>query len=153
MEIVRRFTQEQYAIALDDWDWLGIGGMVPICTSAFGDVFLRAADGRVSFLDTVEGTLTDVWDSVAACQAELNTPDGRAQYLVPGLVAEAERRGLVPGPDEVLDWKVPPILGGNPGIDNLQVGFFVVCINLAGQTHRMVRGTGAGPEAAGTVGD
>jgi hypothetical protein len=139
MELVRRFAREQYASALESWAWIGIADMVPICTSAFGDVFLQSANGTVSFLDTIEGTLTSVWESVAALQADLNTPEGRNQYLVPGLVAEAERRGIVPSNDQVLDFRIPPILGGRTDIDNVQVCSFVVCVNLSGQTHYMVK--------------
>jgi hypothetical protein len=139
MELVRRFTPEQYANALESWAWIGVADMVPICTSAFGDVFLQSANGTVFFLDTIEGTLTAVWESIAALQADLNTAEGRDQYLVPGLVAEAGRRGIVPSRDQVLDFLIPPILGGSTDIDNVQVCPFEVSVNLSGQMHYQVK--------------
>ena len=57
MDLTRTFTQEQYAAALESWEWIGLDGKTPVFTSAFGDVFFRAADG-FWWLDTLEGTLT-----------------------------------------------------------------------------------------------
>jgi len=62
MELTRSFTADQFARALESWDWADIQGKQPLFTSPFGDVFFRAHDG-FWFLDLLEGTLTRPWSA------------------------------------------------------------------------------------------
>ena len=57
MELTRSFSADQFARALESWDWADIGGKQPLFTSPFGDVFFQAQDG-FWFLDLLEGALT-----------------------------------------------------------------------------------------------
>jgi hypothetical protein len=45
VDLTRRFTEQQFAAALESWQWIGLDGKTPLFTAAFGDVFFRAADG------------------------------------------------------------------------------------------------------------
>lgn len=100
MELIRRFTPQEYANALESWAWLPgvVDGKVPIMTTAFGDVALHSVDG-VWFLDTIDGTLVLRWADQAALQADLNTRETQQDVLMPWLVAAAEAAGLLPGGD------------------------------------------------------
>jgi hypothetical protein len=140
MEMIRRFGANVYAEALDSWNWLeGLSGMTPALTNAFGDVFLQGQDGSFSFLDTVGGRLDRVWPDAASFQADINTPTAQDEYLMVGLAQAAEGAGLTPGSDQVLSFKVPPVLGGELSAENLEVADFVVTVNLADQIHGQVR--------------
>jgi hypothetical protein len=141
MDLIRQFEPEQCASALSSWGWLddGLASLVATYATAFGDVFLRDGAGGFWFLDSLEGSLTRLWDSGAELQAALNTAEGQDQFLMAGLVQRAAEVGLVPGAGQVLTFKVPPVLGGPVDIDNVEVGDFVVALGLAGQIHQQVK--------------
>jgi hypothetical protein len=66
----------------------------------------------------------------------------------------AERAGLVPGPDQVYDFRISPVLGGPIEVSNIGVIDFVVGVNIAGQLHDQLRGLPPGTAISGiTIGD
>ena len=83
MELTRSFTADQFARALESWDWTDIQGKQPLFTSPFGDVFFQTQDG-FWFLDLLEGALTRPWSDADALQAELNTAEGQDRTSWPG---------------------------------------------------------------------
>lgn len=148
LALTRTFTAEQYHRGLSSWRWLGLGDREPLFASPFGDVFFRAPDG-FWWLDTLEATLTRPWATVEELEADLNTFEGQDRYLLAGLAQNAARRGLLPGPDQVYDFRAPPILGGAVDVDNLDVADFVVSLNIAGQIHGQVRDLPPGTPMSG----
>jgi hypothetical protein len=153
MELIRRFTREQYASALQEWAFLGLEGKQASFSSPFGDVFLEAADGWW-FLDIMSGTLTREWASAAEMQAALNTVDGQDRYLMAGLVRAAADRGFAPGENQILAFKIPPMLGGPMTPDNLEVSDMVVTVDIHGQIHEQTRDLPPGTPIAGfTIAD
>lgn len=139
MELIRRFSAEAWAAALQDWAWLpGLTGARPLVASSFGDAFLQGPDG-VWFLDVAEGTLTREWDDVPALEAALNTRAGQDRFLLAGLAVAAAAAGMEPAGDQILCWKTPPILGGDLTLANVEIGDLAVSLSLAGQLHRQVK--------------
>jgi hypothetical protein len=111
MELTRSFTPEQFAQGLESWQWASVGTKTPLFTSPFGDVFFRAEDGFLWWLDTIEGSLTRVWANADTLKADLATASGQDRYLLAGLGFAAERQGLIPGVGQVYGFKTPPALG------------------------------------------
>ena len=64
---------------------------------------------------------------------------------------DASRAGLDPGPQRVLSFKVPPVLGGPVAVENLTVEDFVVTVNVAGQIHQQIRDLPAGATISGVT--
>lgn len=151
VDLTKTFAREQYARGLEAWSWIGIGRRVPLFTSLFADVCFESHDGYW-WLDTVDGTLTKPWETAEELNAELETAEGQERYLFGGLVLDAELRGLVPGPDEVLGFAVAPSVGGGYGVENLEVIDFVTRLHMSGQLHRWTRGLpGVIPRDASTT--
>lgn len=149
MDLIRQFSPDLVGAALQDWIWLaGLGELSPLAVSAFGDVFLYGPDG-VWFLDTIEGTLTREWDHPAALQDAINTPEGQDRYLLGGLVFAAHEAGIEPGANQVLSFKIPPILGGKCEVDNIEASDLVVALSLGGQIHQQVKALPPGTEISG----
>lgn len=138
MDLTKIFSPERFTQALESWSWIGIEDKVPVFTSLFGDVVLQAEDG-FWWLDTVEGSLTRRWRDDDALRADLTSAAGRRKYLLADLAAAAEQRGLHLAAEQVYDFKHPPVLGGEPAPENLDVIDFVVGLNVAGQIHEQVR--------------
>ena len=147
-EPTRRFEEASYQGALKSWTFVDLSGKKPLFTSPFGDVFFQATDG-FWWLDTLEGALTRPWTSADRLQADLNTTDGQDKYLLAGLAYSAHASGLVPGPDQIYDFTVAPVLGGQLDVANIQVRDFVVAVNIAGQLHSQVRNLPPGTPITG----
>jgi hypothetical protein len=138
VELVRTFDPQAMSAALKAWEWIGLDGKTAVFTSAFGNVFLHAADG-FWFLDRLAGTLTRPWETAGQLQDELDTPDGQSLYLSAGLVWAANELGLVPSGAEVYDFAVPPILGGEQVVTNVEVIDFITALGISGQIHEQLR--------------
>jgi hypothetical protein len=148
MELTRSFSADQFARALESWDWVDIQGKQPLFTSPFGDVFFQAQDG-FWFLDLLEGTLTRPWPDGDALQADLNTAEGQDRYLMAGLAFAAERQSIIPSARQVLSFKVAPVLGAAIAVENIEVMDFEVIVRLTGQLHGQVRDMPPGSRITG----
>jgi hypothetical protein len=152
VEPIRKFDAQSYSQALESWGWLkGLAGMSPALANAFGDLFMEAADGSYAFLSTLDGTLERHWPDAASLQAAINTRQAQDEFLIVGLVQDASRAGLDPGPQQVLSFKVPPALGGAVAVENLTVEDFVVTVNIAGQIHQQIRELPPGATISGVT--
>jgi type VI secretion system (T6SS) immunity protein Tdi1 len=150
VDAIRTFSARQYADALSSWTWLDVVGKAALCTSPFGDVFLEDGDG-VWWLDTVEGTLTRPWADRAEFAAAMSTADGQNDYLMAGLALAAEANGLVPGPDQIYDFRVHPQLGGALEPENVEVTDFVVALAITGQVLNQIRDLPPGTKISGVT--
>jgi hypothetical protein len=147
MELTKQFTNDQYDEALESWQWLDLRDKAPLFTSLFGDVFFEAADG-CWYLDSLGGKLTRPWATRLELDRTLATDDGRDQYLLADVAAEAQRRGIVLGPAQVYDFTTPPVLGGAIDAGNVTANDFVVALHVAGQIHDQVRNIPPGTRIA-----
>lgn len=146
MQMLRTFSREAFEFGLASWRWLGISGKTPRFTTLFGDVFLESLEGWW-FLDTVEGTLELRWTTAVDMYAELETPEGRATYLLDDLVREATRRGLRLAPDEVYAFQPHPATGGEMSIEYVTMVRFALAVGWSGQVHEQLRWPGPTPAA------
>lgn len=138
MQLTKTFTGEQFAKALESWQWLDLAGKQPRFTSTFGDVFLRSEAGWW-FLDRLEGKLERLWDTEDAMAEALSTEEGQDRYLLGGLVMAAQEDGMLLGEDEIYDFMPPPILGGDTKFENMTTAGFVITLDIAGQLHDQIR--------------
>jgi len=138
MQPLRRFPPALYVEALESWTFLDLADKRPLFTSPFGDVFLQTESG-FWFLDVIAGELSRLWSSEGDLIAALNSREGQAEYLMVGLADQAENAGLQPGEAEIYGFCIPPVLGGPTELSNVELGDFVVTLNIAGQIHNQVR--------------
>ena len=150
VDLTKEFSADEYAGALESWDWLDLTGAVPVLATLFGDIILQVPQG-FAFLDTVEGALTVAWPDRESVEVSLQTQDGQDRYLMGELALAAAEQGIVPGPEQVLSFTHPPVLGGALTVDNLEVQDFVVATNIAGQIHQQVLDLPPGTPIAGVA--
>ena len=148
MLLTKVFSEEQFERALDSWKWIGLDEKKPVLASLFGDVFFASRDGWW-FLDLIEASLTHRWADRDALQQELDTKDGQDRYLLGGLAMSADARGLTLEPNEVYSFAIPPILGGQTTIENVQTMDFDVALTVTGQIHHQVRDLPPGTPISG----
>lgn len=149
MDLTKSFSDDAFRRALEDWAWLPVSDKRPFLASLFGDVFLEDSDG-IWMLDVLEGSLDRVFSSRQQMAAVLATGEGQDKYLLAGLaIGAARRRDLSPGPDQVLAWTLPPVLGAPVEVGNLQLMGFEVYLSLQGQLHQQVKELPPGTRISG----
>ncbi|WP_207211706.1 hypothetical protein [Promicromonospora panici] len=137
MKLLRTFPKVAFEFGLASWRWMGIREQTPRFATCFGDIFLESLDGWW-FLDTVEGTLELRWTSAVTMYAELESPEGRATYLMDDLVRDARSRGIHLGEEDVYTFNPHPAVGGELGVNGLGTMRFELAVNWAGQVHDQV---------------
>jgi hypothetical protein len=131
--------------ALQSWRWRTGPDATPWLVTALGDVFVRSADGRISFLDTYVGQLSEAAAANTDWTRALQSPGHLDQWFDPGLVSALRRRGLRLAPEQCYAPIEPLILGGKMEPGNFEVTDWRVYIGLMGQMHGSLKDLPAGP--------
>ncbi len=148
MRLTKGFEPEAFGSALESWGWIGVGAKVPVLASLFGDVILQDATGYW-YLDTLEGSLSRTWATQGAIQSALASEEGQDRYLLAGLASAAHDAGMALAAADVYSFTVPPVLGGQIELANVEVADFVVAVNIAGQLHQQVKDLPPGSKISG----
>ena len=120
---------------LAHWRWLVPRSMHPIELTLFGDWFLTDEAGAIWFLDTARG---DVHPIAATGDefASLRTSERALTDWYKAPLADACRsRGLSPGQGECLSYVIPPPLGGDLTLENIEVSSHALHQGLLAQAH------------------
>jgi hypothetical protein len=126
--------------ALQTWRWCVGADATPWLVTALGDVFVRATDGRISFLDTYVGELSEAAAANTDWTRALNSPGNLEQWFDPSLVSALRQRGLTLGPEQCYSPIEPLILGGKMEPENFEVTDWRVHIGLLGRMHQKMKG-------------
>jgi hypothetical protein len=141
-------SPEDIARALESWGWLPIQSKEPVLVTAFGDIFLESSEG-IWFLDTLEGNLVRVCNSMADLKKLLATEEAENHYLFAGFVERAHHEGMLLEESECYDFKLNPIVGGKIEYENIEPRNFVVAVNIAGQLHEQTKNMPPGTKITG----
>jgi len=125
--------------AIDGWKWLPLQNLSAIAVSAFGEVFFSDPMGAIHQIDTIDGKLSKVANSLPELTAMLQDAEVRDSLLFGGLVIGARNEGLMLEAGECYDFKVAPVLGGQMRVDEMQKLSFVVKLHIAGQLHEQIK--------------
>jgi len=89
-----------------------VGTIRPFGLSAFGDLYFLSRNGSVHVLDVFEGAVREVAESEQDFAACMNSQDWRDSNLMPEVIMQLQRRGLVRGPGQVFGFAPHPALSG-----------------------------------------
>ena len=124
---------------LSDWRWLVPRDLRPFSLTLFGDWFLEDAHGRVHFLDTVGGKLSQIVPTRVAFHTMREQPENRDEWYMADLASLCLKRGLQPREGQCLSFKMPPVLSGPLDPDNIEVCDLMVHESITAQIHRGVK--------------
>lgn len=135
---------------LSEWRWLVPPELEVWLVTKWGDAILRhRSDGSIHLLDTLDGDLSRIADDEAAFEAALTSVEVQDEWLRAVLVDRQARHGMQPGPDQCLQPRVPPSLGGGIEAADLQLQLVTVHFAVAGQILRQVRSMALGKKVSG----
>jgi hypothetical protein len=103
------------------WEWLIGRDKHPLVMSKFGDWFLADPQGRVYFLDLLEGTCTQVAESLDAFEQLMVQPNQLDTWFLLPWCYRLYDEGHIPGEDQCFGFKIPPKLGAPVDLSNVEV--------------------------------
>jgi hypothetical protein len=124
---------------LSEWRWLLGDGYQIVLVSSLGDLFLADATGRIHWLDTGAGQLTEIAASLDEFQRLSQQPANANQWFVPQLVGDILQRGVRLAPGQCFSYKQPPVLGGELEPTNFEATDLSVHFSSLGQINRQVK--------------
>ena len=104
--------------ALQSWRWRTGSDAAPWLVTALGDVFVRAHDGRISFLDTYVGQLSEAAAANTDWTRALQNPGNLEQWFESfkgPLGFELHNVRIVPGEPTAFCHYLGLIVGAGPG--------------------------------------
>lgn len=149
-DLTVRFDHLDRESVLADWVWLIGKSKLPIMLTACGDAFVQDVDdGSVHFIDVAAGAIAKVADSITEFQTHLSERQFVIDYFAAEMVGDLLESGVRLDPSQVYSFKVPPILGGEFALDNIERCDLDVHYSIAGQLHQKVRGLPPGTKIGG----
>lgn len=124
---------------LSEWRWVVSESFHPVVISALGDLFLRHDDGRIYWLSSGWGQLTEVAKDAEEFKRLMVEPENAESWFMPNLVGDILMEGQRLGPGECFGYKLPPVLGGEYEPDNFEPTDLQVHFGILGQIHRQVK--------------
>lgn len=105
---------------LQNWAWLFEPRLEILMITKLGDAFLiEPSSGAIFFLDTLDGELESIADSIADFRKLLEDKDFVIDYFSLELLAPVMH--LTMPENTVYSFKTPPVLGGELDSDNLEL--------------------------------
>jgi hypothetical protein len=124
---------------LSYWRWLLQKDYHPIVMTAFGDWFLLDDDGSVHFLDLVVGKLSKAAETGDEFKRVMGRPEKLDDWFMVGLVESLLECGIVLEPGQCYGYKLPPIVGGQLEVANIEPTDIVIHQSLLSQIHEQTR--------------
>lgn len=97
---------------LEQWSPLVEGQLQPLGLSAFGDFYFLRPDGAVHVLDVIEGAVRLVAVSKDVFGSCMNSREWQDANLMPEVVLQLYRCGLVRGPGQLFGFAPHPAFAG-----------------------------------------
>jgi hypothetical protein len=124
---------------LSEWRWLVDESFRPVVISALGDLFLRHDDGRIFWLSSGWGRLTEVARNAEEFRRLMAQRENAEEWFIPNLVGDILTAGQRLGPGQCFGYKAPPVLGGELAPDNFEPTDLQVHFGILGQIHRQIK--------------
>jgi len=119
---------------LEDWSWLIGLTRLPILVTAAGDAFVQDADdGTVHFLDVGAGQIHPVAGSSEEFRTLVADKEFVVNHLAVQMVGALMQAGMRLGQGQIYSFKVPPVLGGQYALDNVEMTDIAVHFSIGGQ--------------------
>jgi Domain of unknown function (DUF1851) len=140
---MRVIVESDVALLRTEWNWLVPANHQPLLITIFGDWVCGAPDGSHWSLSNLEGTYLKIAESSAEFNLRKKSFEFLDEHFIAGWQEIAERHGFKPDSAQCVGWRIPPVLGGQFEVENLQLFSMVVYQSIMGQLHRQLQGYGS----------
>lgn len=124
---------------LAEWHWLLPSDLTVWMVNRFGDIIFVPADGTVHFLDIGAGTTKQLANSREDFYQQVDFGDNADNWLLISLTDKCVAAGLTLQPGQCYSFKVPPVLGGEYAVGNVEISDLVVNYSLLAQINQQTK--------------
>jgi T6SS immunity protein Tdi1, C-terminal len=134
------FVHLDRTVLLGDWRWLIGPRRQPILVTALGDAFLEdPEDGSVHLLSCGPGEVAPICAGIDEFRHLLTAREFVIEHFAPQVISELRTNGMTLIQGQLYGYKVPPHLGGEYSLANLEPTDIEVHFSLLGQMHQQAR--------------
>jgi hypothetical protein len=138
-QLIREIDTVDIADITSSWQWR-ISKMHAVVTiSSLGDMFLLGKDNAVYWLQTDRGELVKIAESFEEYQKFLNDSDKIDNWFLPSFVEKLLEAGKTLKSNQVYSYKIPPVLGGEYTVENIEPVSMSVHFSFSGQICEQVK--------------
>ncbi|MGB8193711.1 MAG: T6SS immunity protein Tdi1 domain-containing protein [Chitinophagaceae bacterium] len=138
-QLVKDISKVNVEDILSCWQWRLSGMKAVITVSCMGDVFLLGDDDAVYWLQTGWGELTKVADELQQYEQFLTQQEKIGNWFRPVLVEKLLTAGKALQESEVYSCKVPPSIGGEYSVDNIEAVDMSAHFGFTGQICQQIK--------------
>src|SRR5215475_9768395 len=131
---------------LKDWRWLIGGSAQPILISSVGDAFIQDETGKIFWLETGAGVITEIAPSYEEFEAELNDKEKVSEWFLAPIVADLKALNILLERGQCYSYKNLPIFGGQYEASNFEPTDLSVHFAVSGQICFQVNDLPAGTQ-------
>ena len=124
---------------LESWLWRVPSSSVPLFATALGDLFLRADDGRIWWLNVGTGEMQEVASDLQHFEVMASDPENANLWFGQGLVDDLYAAGGSLNPGDCFSYWQSPILGGGYEPSNFRVYDVVTHFRVWGPIHEKLK--------------
>ncbi|MFK7933255.1 MAG: T6SS immunity protein Tdi1 domain-containing protein [Saprospiraceae bacterium] len=121
------------------FEWLLNNQFELLEVSLLGDAFLQNEKEEIYWLATDSGELQKIANSKQEFYYSLEKSEQQEEWLMISFIQELKQAKIQRAANEVYSYKVPPVLGGEYDITNIQVTNVDVHFYLLGQIFEQIR--------------
>jgi hypothetical protein len=138
-QLIREIDTVDIADITSSWQWR-ISKMHAVVTiSSLGDMFLLGKDNAVYWLQTDRGELVKIAEGFEEYQKFLNDSDKIDNWFLPSFVEKLLEAGKTLKSNQVYSYKIPPVLGGEYTVENIEPVSMSVHFSFSGQICEQVK--------------
>jgi hypothetical protein len=119
-DLTINFDDFQSEDLLKDWRWLIGNSAQSVLISSVGDAFLQDETGKILWLNTGVGDITEVAPSYDVFQVELQDEEKVNEWFLAPIVAELKGLNIFLKRGQCYSYKQMPIVGGQYEASNFQ---------------------------------
>ena len=138
-DLTVNFEDFQSEDLLKDWRWLIGSSAQPILISSVGDAFIQDENGKIFWLETGAGVITEVAPSYEEFKAELNDKEKVSEWFLAPIIADLKALNIMLERGQCYSYKTLPILSGQYEASNFEPTDLSVHFAVSGQICFLVK--------------
>ena len=140
---LEQLTKDITKVDIDDilscWQWRLSEMKAVVTISRIGDIFLQGNDDAIYWLQTENGDLTKVAESLEHYQQLLCDDEIIDNWFLPLLIEQLLTAGMTLNEIEVYSYKKLPVIGGEYSVDNIEQTDMSVHFAICGQICEQIK--------------
>jgi hypothetical protein len=138
-QLTKDLTKIDLTDILECWQWKIADMKAVVTITAMGDIFLLGHDDAIYWLQTDNGDLTKVANTIEQFQELLTAEETYENWFLPLLIAKLLASDKKLKEDEVYSYKQLPVIGGEYSVDNMEPTNMSVHFAYTGQICEQIK--------------